>query len=70
MLEEKNIEQRLTAIEHTVADLKRRVDGEQASSNWLELVIGSVSDEQTFLEALEYGKSLRYADRPKEETQP
>ncbi|MGK7902510.1 MAG: hypothetical protein AB4352_14050 [Hormoscilla sp.] len=41
---------------------------EGASSNWLENVIGSVSDEQTFLEALEYGKSLRYADRPTEET--
>lgn len=70
MLEETTLEQRLTAIEHTLADLKRRVYGEQASNNWLEKVIGSVSDEPTFLEALEYGKSLRYADRPKEETQP
>lgn len=67
MLDETTLEQRLAILEHTVADLKRRVDGVPASSNWLERVIGSISDEPAFLEALEYGKSLRYADRPTDE---
>lgn len=63
MLDKTTIEQRIATLEHTVADLKRRIDGVPADSNWLEKVIGSISDEPTFLEALEYGKSLRYTDR-------
>ena len=63
MLDETTIEQRLATLEHTVADLKRRSDGVSADSNWLEKVIGSISDEPTFLQALEYGKLLRYTDR-------
>lgn len=64
MLDETTLEQRLVILEHTVADLKRRIESVPASNNWLEKVIGSISDEPAFLEALEYGKSLRYADRP------
>ena len=62
MLDEANVEQRLATLEQTVADLKRRVIDAPTSSNWLEKVIGSISDEPAFLEALEYGRSLRYAD--------
>lgn len=46
-------------LEHAAADLKWQIDSVPASNNWLERVIGSISDESTFLEALEYGKSLR-----------
>lgn len=38
------------------------------TDNWLEKVTGSISDEQTFLEILEYGKSLHHADKPVDET--
>jgi hypothetical protein len=62
MLDETNVEQRLATLEQTVADLKRRVIDAPISSNWLEQVIGSISDEPAFLEALEYGRSLRHAD--------
>ncbi len=67
MLDETTLEQRLAILEHTVADLKCRIDSIPASSNWLERVIGSISDEAAFLEALEYGKLLRYTDRPRDE---
>lgn len=67
MLEEATLEQRLAILENTVDDLKRRFDSIPTSNNWLEKVTGSISDEPAFLEALEYGKSLRYADKPKDE---
>lgn len=67
MLDETTIEQRLATLEDMVADLKNRIDSVPASSNWLERVIGSVSDEPAFIEALEYGRSLRYADKPIDE---
>lgn len=67
MLDETTLEQRLAVLEHTVADLKRQIDSVPASGNWLERITGSISDEPAFLEALEYGKSLRYGDRPTDE---
>ncbi|MEH2173211.1 transferase hexapeptide repeat containing protein [Nostoc sp.] len=62
MLDEANFEQRLATLEQTVADIKYRVIDAPTYSNWLEKVIGSISDEPAFLEALEYGRSLRHAD--------
>jgi hypothetical protein len=67
MLNETTLEQRLATIEHTVADLKLRIDSTPTAKNWLEKVIGSISEEEAFIEALEYGKSLRYADKPLDE---
>lgn len=62
MLDEANLEQRLAILEQTVADIKHQVIDAPTYSNWLEKVIGSISDEPAFLEALEYGRSLRHAD--------
>ncbi|MBO3463983.1 transferase hexapeptide repeat containing protein [Aetokthonos hydrillicola Thurmond2011] len=63
MLDETNLEQRLVNLEHTVAKLKHQISIATSANNWLEKVTGSISDEQTFLEILEYGKSIRYADK-------
>ncbi len=68
MLDEANFEQRLAILEQTVADIKHQVIDAPTYSNWLEKVIGSISDEPAFLEALEYGRSLRHADIFTEET--
>ncbi len=68
MLDEANLEQRLAILEQTVADIKHQVIDAPTYSNWLEKVIGSISDEPAFLEALEYGRSLRHADIFTEET--
>ncbi len=58
------LEKRLETLERTVADLQRRLDAATTSGNWLAKLTGSISDPAAFLEALEYGKALRQADRP------
>jgi hypothetical protein len=67
MLDEAILEQRLATLERAVADLQRRLTGAPASSNWLEKVAGSISNEAAFLEALEFGQAFRHADRPPDE---
>ncbi len=64
MLDEATLERRLTTLEQEVNKLKRQADGNVPSSYWLDKLIGSISDESAFLEALEYGRSFREADRP------
>ena len=67
MSESAVLEQRLEAVEHAVADLQRRLDDTPPVGNWLEKVAGSISDEPAFLEALEFGRTFRRADRPADE---
>lgn len=67
MLDETMVEQRLTALERAVMDLQRRQAGFPGLGNWLEKVTGSISDEEAFLAALEFGRQFRHADRPPEE---
>lgn len=64
MIDETMLEQRLTALEQAVARLQQRFAGVEVSSNWLERITGSISDEAAFQGALEYGRALRQADRP------
>lgn len=68
MIDEVILEQRLAVLERAIADLQLRVAGAPASSNWLDNVTGSISDEAAFLEALEYGRTLRMADQPTDES--
>lgn len=72
MLNETNLEQRLTDIEEAIADLKTKINERPLSNNWLEKITGSISDESAFLEALEYGekwrKSEQFTDDIDEET--
>ncbi|MEA5599217.1 transferase hexapeptide repeat containing protein [Rivularia sp. UHCC 0363] len=63
MLDEATIEERLVNLERTVA-IQNRLSAIPSSNNWLDEVAGSISDEQAFLEVLEYGKLERYADKP------
>ena len=60
-------ERRMEAVEHAVADLRRQLDGGPAPADWLDRVTGSISDEAAFLEALEFGRAHRAADRPADE---
>jgi hypothetical protein len=50
-----------------VADFQGRLSAAPAPANWLEKLTGSVSDGPAFLEALDYGRALRQADRPADE---
>ncbi len=67
MLDDATIERRLVTLEQEVADLKRKSNNNSISNNWLDKLIGSISDEPAFLEALEYGRSFRQADKPVDE---
>jgi hypothetical protein len=67
MLDDATIERRLVTLEQEVADLKRKSNNKPISNNWLDKLIGSISDESAFLEALEYGRSFRQADKPVDE---
>jgi hypothetical protein len=67
MVDESVLEHRLAALERAVADLQQRLAGVVPSGNWLEKVTGSIADEAAFLEALEFGRAFRYADRPPDE---
>ncbi len=68
MLDEATLEHRLATLEQEVNDLKRKAARNVPSGNWLDKLIGSISDESAFLEALEYGRSFREADRPVDES--
>lgn len=62
-----NIEQRLAALERAVAEIQQRLGSASASGNWWEKAFGSIRDEAAFLEAMEYGRAFRHADRPPDE---
>jgi hypothetical protein len=68
MLDETTLEQRLMNLEQEVADIKRQSGIRTTASNWLEKLIGSIFDESAFLEALEYGRAFRQADKLMDET--
>ncbi len=64
MQNEAMIEQRLVNLERTVAELQHRLSAIPTTANWLDKFAGSISDEQAFLQVLEYCKLERYADKP------
>lgn len=63
MLDENIVERRLLTLEQAVSELQSKVEG-KSSKNWLEQLIGSISDEEAFLEALEYGRDFRKFGKP------
>jgi hypothetical protein len=78
MSNETALEQRLNDLEQIVAVLQRQVNAQNPvssppqtednlSPNWLDKLIGSISDEAAFLEAADYGRAYRQADRPSDE---
>lgn len=68
MLDETTLEQRLMSLEQAVSELQRKVDSQPVSASWLQQLIGSISDEDAFLAALEYGRVFRQADNPTNES--
>lgn len=68
MLDETTLEQRLITLERAVSELQQKVEEKPNADNWLQKLIGSISDESAFLEALEYGRAFRQADRPVDES--
>ncbi len=67
MIDEVLLEQRVADLERVVTDLQLRLTTGPDSSNWLDKVTGSISDEPAFLEALAYGRTFRMAGKPADE---
>jgi hypothetical protein len=67
MSNESLLEQRLAVVERAVAELQQQLALSSQAPNWLDKVAGSITDESAFLEALEYGRTYRSADRPPDE---
>lgn len=68
MLDRTTLEQRLITLEQAVSELQQKVDTKPTSDNWLQKLIGSISDEAAFLESLEYGRAFRQVDRSDEQS--
>jgi len=66
-MNEVNDEERLTALERAVRELKDAMSARNAASDWLDRVIGSQKDEPAFDEVLVFGQAIRQSDRPAEE---
>lgn len=64
MLDIETLERRLITLEQVVFELQHKLDSKPSSDNWLERLIGSISDDSAFLEALEYGREFRQSDKP------
>ncbi len=63
MLDTTTLERRLITLEQVVFDLQNKFDSKPSSDNWLDRLMGSISDDAAFLEALEYGRAFRQSDK-------
>ena len=69
-MSEATLEQRMTALEEVVRELRETLKARPPVPDWLDRVIGSMKDEPAFDEVLAYGRAIRQADRPVEELAP
>jgi hypothetical protein len=63
MLDEFKLEQRLIMIEKAISHLQNQINEPTQLQNWVEKITGSISDEEAFLEALEYGRIWRETEQ-------
>jgi hypothetical protein len=64
MLDTATLEKRLITLEQVVFELQYKFESKPSPENWLDKLIGSISDDAAFLEALEYGRAFRQSDKP------
>jgi hypothetical protein len=62
-MSESTLEQRVTAVEEAIRQIKDALRARQPDPDWLDRVIGSMKDEPAFDEVLTYGSAAREADR-------
>ena len=65
MVDSKELEERIIALERDVAAMKRAA-ATDLSRNWVERISGSMRDYPEFDEVIALGKEARQADRPPE----
>jgi hypothetical protein len=59
MSEQSTIEQRLTAVEQQLADLKRRLPLRPDGKSWVEQIAGTFKDDPDFDEIVRLGREFR-----------
>ncbi len=57
------LEEEVTDLKQDIVDLKQKNIDRLTANNWMDKLVGSISDEAAFLEALDYGRSCRQADK-------
>jgi hypothetical protein len=65
-----SLEQRMTALEDAVRELQQAMRARPPAPDWLDRVIGSMKDEPAFDEVLAHGRTIRQADRPRDDQAP
>jgi hypothetical protein len=58
------LEQRVSALEKEVAELRRHVRPRESARGWIERIAGSFKDDPEFEEVVRLGREIREADRP------
>ncbi len=61
MPEQLTIEERLTAVEHELAELKRKTPTERDGKSWIERIAGTFRDDPDFDEIVRLGREFRKA---------
>jgi hypothetical protein len=62
------LEQRVAQLEAQLLQITALLKTERtAIPNWIDRLTGSISNDDLFLEALEYGRSFRVADQPSDD---
>ena len=64
---EATLEQRMTVVEVAVRELHDTIHARKPATDWLDRVIGSMTDEPAFDEVLAHGRAIRHADRRAED---
>jgi hypothetical protein len=64
------LEQRMTALEEAVCELREATKARKPAADWLDSVIGSMKDEPAFDEVVALGRAIREADWPAEDRAP
>jgi hypothetical protein len=64
MGENLGLEERLTAVERDLADLRNHVLGSRRAAPWFKKMIGSMKDYPEFEEVVQLGREIRKADAP------
>ena len=59
MSEQLTIEQRLTAVEQELAELRRRLPSERGGKSWIERIAGTFKDDPDFAEIVRLGRECR-----------
>lgn len=67
---EATLEQRMTALEQAVYELREAMKARRPAGDWLDGVSGSMKDEPAFDEVLALGRAIRQSDRPAEDQAP